>query len=154
MKLIEIQELLKAIEQSELEEVSIETESIKLHAKKRTVAFNSAALVSHAHAIQANSLIDAHTIVKQEDTIDQTGNYVMVKSPMVGTFRRALSQHDVPFVQKGDRIVPGTKLCIIEAMKLDNEIESEISGEIVDILVEDISPVAYDQPLFLVNPDA
>jgi acetyl-CoA carboxylase biotin carboxyl carrier protein len=80
------------------------------------------------------------------------GNYVEVKSPMVGTFYRSASPEKPPYANVGDKIEQGKVVCIIEAMKLFNEIESEISGKIVKVLVDDAQPVEYDQPLFLVDP--
>lgn len=80
------------------------------------------------------------------------GNLVPIKSPMVGTFYRSPGPDKPPFVKVGDTVDVGTKVCIIEAMKLFNEIESEVKGKIVKVLVEDASPVEYDQPLFLVEP--
>jgi acetyl-CoA carboxylase biotin carboxyl carrier protein len=80
------------------------------------------------------------------------GNTVTIKSPMIGTFYRSPSPDKPAFVNIGDEITPGKVVCIIEAMKLFNEIESEVSGKIVKVLVEDASPVEYDQPLFLVEP--
>ncbi|MCS7035396.1 MAG: acetyl-CoA carboxylase biotin carboxyl carrier protein [Saprospiraceae bacterium] len=81
-----------------------------------------------------------------------TGNLLTIKSPMVGTFYRAPGPDKPPFVKVGDTVDVGTKVCIIEAMKLFNEIESEVKGKIAKVLVEDASPVEYDQPLFLVEP--
>lgn len=78
--------------------------------------------------------------------------YVHIKSPMVGTFYRSAGPDKPPFVKVGDAVDVGTKVCIIEAMKLFNEIESELKGKIVKVLVEDASPVEYEQPLFLVDP--
>lgn len=80
------------------------------------------------------------------------GNYVEIKSPMVGTFYRSASPEKPPYVNVGDKVEQGKVVCIIEAMKLFNEIESEISGKIVKVLVDDAQPVEYDQPLFLVDP--
>ena len=83
---------------------------------------------------------------------EAAGNYLTVKSPMVGTFYRSASPDKPPFVKIGDTIAQGQTVCIIEAMKLFNEIESEVKGRIVKVLVDDASPVEYDQPLFLVEP--
>jgi acetyl-CoA carboxylase biotin carboxyl carrier protein len=79
-------------------------------------------------------------------------NYITVKSPMIGTFYRQSGPGKPIFINVGDEIAPGKVVCIIEAMKLFNEIESEVTGKIVKVLVEDASPVEYDQPLFLVDP--
>ena len=81
-----------------------------------------------------------------------SGNTVTIKSPMIGTFYRSSAPDKPSFVNVGDEINPGKVVCIIEAMKLFNEIESEVSGKIIKVLVEDASPVEYDQPLFLVEP--
>ena len=85
-------------------------------------------------------------------TANNTANTVTIKSPMIGTFYRRPSPDKPIFVEIGDEVIPGKVVCIIEAMKLFNEIESEVKGKIVKILVEDASPVEYDQPLFLVEP--
>jgi acetyl-CoA carboxylase biotin carboxyl carrier protein len=86
------------------------------------------------------------------EPVNDTSKYLTIKSPMIGTFYRSASPEKPLFVNVGDEIEPGTVLCIIEAMKLFNEIESEISGRVVKILVDNASPVEYDQPLFLVEP--
>jgi acetyl-CoA carboxylase biotin carboxyl carrier protein len=82
----------------------------------------------------------------------EENNYVVIKSPMIGTFYRSPGPDKSVFVNVGDDIAPGKVICIVEAMKLFNEIESEISGKIVKVLVDDAQPVEYDQPLFLVDP--
>ena len=89
---------------------------------------------------------------KSKATEAPSTNHVTIKSPMIGTFYRKSAPEKANFVEPGDDIVPGKVVCIIEAMKLFNEIESEISGKLVKVLVEDASPVEYDQPLFLVEP--
>ncbi|MFK7983270.1 MAG: acetyl-CoA carboxylase biotin carboxyl carrier protein [Saprospiraceae bacterium] len=83
----------------------------------------------------------------------ETNNYLEVKSPIVGTFYRSSSPEKPPYLKVGDRVEVGSVVCIVEAMKLFNEIESEISGKVVKVLLEDSSPVEYDQPLFLVDPN-
>ena len=88
-----------------------------------------------------------------EPAKEESTNYVEVKSPIVGTFYRSPSPEKPPYLKVGDVIEVGTVVCIVEAMKLFNEIESEISGKVVKILLEDSSPVEYDQPLFLVDPN-
>lgn len=89
----------------------------------------------------------------QEGSADNTANYLEVKSPMVGTFYRSTSPEKPAYVKVGDTIEVGSVVCIVEAMKLFNEIESEVRGKIVKVLVEDASPVEYDQVLFLVDPN-
>jgi acetyl-CoA carboxylase biotin carboxyl carrier protein len=87
------------------------------------------------------------------DKVENTDQYITVKSPIIGTFYRRSSPDQDPFVNIGDKIDVGTVIAIVEAMKLFNEIESEISGTIVKVLIDDMSPVEYDQPLFLVDPN-
>jgi acetyl-CoA carboxylase biotin carboxyl carrier protein len=87
-----------------------------------------------------------------EPAIDDTSKFITIKSPMIGTFYRSSSPDKPSFVNVGDEVKTGQVVCIIEAMKLFNEIESEISGKIVKVLVDNSSPVEYDQPLFLVDP--
>jgi acetyl-CoA carboxylase biotin carboxyl carrier protein len=89
---------------------------------------------------------------KEEAKEEENSNFITVKAQMIGTFYRAAGPDKDPFIQVGSVVKPGDKLCIIEAMKLFNEIESEVSGKIVKILVDDISPIEFDQPLFLVDP--
>jgi acetyl-CoA carboxylase biotin carboxyl carrier protein len=89
---------------------------------------------------------------KPKSTETATDNYITIKSPMIGTFYRSQAPGKPAFVEVGDDITPGKVVCIIEAMKLFNEIESEVKGRIVKVLAEDASPVEYDQPLFLVEP--
>jgi acetyl-CoA carboxylase biotin carboxyl carrier protein len=162
MKPKEIQELLDFISQSGLAEVNIETEQFKLSVKKHAAA---AAQHRHETPIQqftapqpiAHSVPPITTAPVQEKTekaIDASkeNKYLTIKSPMIGTFYRSSNPETQNFVNVGDEISAGQTVCIIEAMKLFNEIESEISGKIVKILVENASPVEYDQPLFLVEP--
>ncbi|WP_419241805.1 acetyl-CoA carboxylase biotin carboxyl carrier protein [Cardinium endosymbiont of Nabis limbatus] len=150
MKTKEIQELIDFITKSGLEEVHIETEAIKIHVKR------SIPMAGHIPSLPPNTLASAQTAqaaslpAAKADGLET--NYVTIKSPMIGTFYRSPSPTEAPFVKEGDAIVKGTKLCIIEAMKLYNEIESEVTGKIVQILVDDVSPIEYDQPLFVVDP--
>jgi len=147
MKTTEIQELIDFITQSGLEEVHIETEAIKIHVK-RSNAIPQQVVASLA----PNGLPSPAQVapIPQENKLP--ANCITIKSPMIGTFYRSPSPEEAPFVKEGDPVVKGTKLCIIEAMKLYNEIESEVTGKIIQILVDDISPIEYDQPLFLVEP--
>ncbi|MGI2298502.1 acetyl-CoA carboxylase biotin carboxyl carrier protein [Candidatus Cardinium hertigii] len=146
MKTTEIQELIDFITQSGLEEVHIETEAIKIHVKR------SNAIPQQVASLAPNGLSFPTQVapIVQENKL--AANYITIKSPMIGTFYRSPSPEEAPFVKEGDPVVKGTKLCIIEAMKLYNEIESEVTGKIIQILVDDISPVEYDQPLFVVEP--
>jgi acetyl-CoA carboxylase biotin carboxyl carrier protein len=166
MKAKEIQELIDFIAKSGLEEVNIETEQFKLKVKRNSptqykypesvpqpvvpvVIPSAAAAVPQPPSVQTSAVLPAAAAAPSAGTESQ---YVTIKSPMIGTFYRS-SNPDAPvFVNIGDDVKKGQTVCIIEAMKLFNEIESEVSGRIIKILVENASPVEYDQPLFLVDP--
>ncbi|UZR93742.1 acetyl-CoA carboxylase biotin carboxyl carrier protein [Chondrinema litorale] len=162
MKAKEIKELINFIANSGLDEVNIETDEIKLHVKKQSEAV--AKLVEQTHQpqviqqpvsipqqITTSPSTESAAPVKEDNTSTET-NYITIKSPMIGTFYRSSSPESDAFVNVGDNVSNGSVVCIIEAMKLFNEIESEVSGKIVKVLVENASPVEYDQPLFLVDP--
>jgi acetyl-CoA carboxylase biotin carboxyl carrier protein len=157
----QIQELIKMINKSNIGEVSIEEKGFKLTIKqKEEPAINHViaapmqaqpvATMASLPAAQSQSTAQAEKPAKSSET--PAGNTITIKSPMIGTFYRSASPDKPSFVSVGDEIAPGKVVCIIEAMKLFNEIESEIQGKIVKVLVEDASPVEYDQPLFLVEP--
>jgi acetyl-CoA carboxylase biotin carboxyl carrier protein len=154
MKAKEIQELIDFISNSGLAEVKIETEELKLSIKKYSeapvVKVESAPVAPSVQATPAPvpAAPEAAPIVQKEDT----SRYVEIKSPMIGTFYRTPNPDSDAFVNIGDTVSAGQTVCIIEAMKLFNEIESEVSGKIVKVLVDNIQPVEYDQPLFLVDP--
>ena len=147
MKAKEIQELIDFISNSGLAEVKIETDEFKLSIKK-----NSDAPVGKHSKNLIPQFTQAAPHAPAETTSSPTPNYLEVKSPMIGTFYRSPNPDAEFFVNVGDSIQKGQPVCIIEAMKLFNEVESEVSGKIVKILVDDASPVEYDQPLFLVEP--
>jgi acetyl-CoA carboxylase biotin carboxyl carrier protein len=146
----EIQRLLDYIAKSPLAEVSIETEGLKVSVKKHSeaapVVTYSAPVVAAAAPVASSSAPAAPAAV--EASADQ---YYTIKSPMIGTFYRAAGPDKDNYVEVGSDIEPGKTVCMIEAMKLFNEIDSEISGKIVKILVENATPVEFDQPLFLVE---
>lgn len=144
MKVKEIEELIELIAKSGLEEVSIETDQIKLSVKKNVPIIRQTTPALPSSSLQA-TLIEA---VNSE----ATSPYIEFKAPMVGTFYQAPNPDAPPFVQVGDRIQKGQKLCVIEAMKLFNEIEADITGTLVKVLADDAAPVEYDQPLFLIDP--
>jgi len=156
MDIKQIQELIKFVSRSGVNEVAIEQENFKI-----TIKTNQAPTVVHATVPQA-PLVQAAAPVATAPTAsvptpavpaaEDTSNYITVKSPMIGTFYRSAGPDKPMFVNVGDEIGTGKVVCIIEAMKLFNEIESEVSGRIVKILVDNASPVEYDQPLFLVEP--
>jgi acetyl-CoA carboxylase biotin carboxyl carrier protein len=157
MDIKEIQNLIKFVAKSGASEVKLEMEDIKITIKtgseKTETTFVQAApmaglpLVGAPVAAQLAAEPAAPVKVENDDS-----NYITVKSPIIGTFYRKPSPDKPNFVEVGTDISVGDTVCVIEAMKLFNEIESEVSGKIVKILVDDSSPVEYDQPLFLVDP--
>jgi acetyl-CoA carboxylase biotin carboxyl carrier protein len=158
----QIQELIKMINKSNIGEVSIEEKGFKLTIKQKEEPVQQViAAPIHAQPIAAVAAAAAPVIQSAPVSAAEksskaaeapAGNTVTIKSPMIGTFYRSPSPDKPSFVNVGDDIEPGKPVCIIEAMKLFNEIESEVKGKIVKVLVEDASPVEYDQPLFLVEP--
>lgn len=145
----EIQRLLDYIAKSPLAEVSIETEGLKVSVKKFGEAAPVVNVVSAAPAAAPVAAASAPAAPAAPAPV--ADNLYTVKSPMIGTFYRAAGPEKDNFVEVGSEIAPGKTLCVIEAMKLFNEIDSEISGKIVKILVDNASPVEFDQPLFLVE---
>ena len=156
MKAKEIQELIDYISNSGLAEVKIKTEefelSIKKYAESAQVRVVESAPAPQPAAAPAPAPAPAPQPVASEAPAAASSNLVEIKSPMIGTFYLTPSPDAPAFVNVGDTIKAGQTVCIIEAMKLFNEIESEISGKIVKILVSNATPVEYDQPLFLVDP--
>jgi acetyl-CoA carboxylase biotin carboxyl carrier protein len=162
MKPKEIQELIDFVANSGLAEVNIETEQFKLNIKKypdvvasQAPVYSLPQVAQQAIAPAANTASAANTApaAKTEAPAAETkSNLITIKSPMIGTFYRSAGPDKPMFVNVGDEVSIGKPVCIIEAMKLFNEIESEISGTIVKILVDNATPVEYDQPLFLVEP--
>lgn len=162
MEFKQIQELIKAINKSNISELSVEEGDFKITIKQNQSAetqFVAVQAPMPAHHMmppvpqQAIEVPQAPAAASQQKPAEENkGNTITVKSPMIGTFYRSPSPDKPVFVNVGDEITPGKVVCIIEAMKLFNEIESEVSGRIVKVLVEDASPVEYDQPLFLVEP--
>ncbi len=160
MDLKQIQELIKMVNKSNLSEVSIEQKDFKITIKQKDEIIQQTVISSPVQAVSsvaapaalptAAPAAAASAPVKAA-TEDQS-NYVTIKSPMIGTFYRKPTPDKPVFAEVGDEITVGKVVCIIEAMKLFNEIESEVKGKIVKVLVDDHSPVEYDQPLFLVDP--
>lgn len=164
MDIKQIQDLIRFVAKAGVSEVSIEQDEFKITIKtgqaqtvvtatlpvapQAQAAVIPAAPVANAPAPIAAAEASAAATTAAADT----SNYITIKSPMIGTFYRSASPDKPLFVNVGDEIKEGSVLCIIEAMKLFNEIESEISGRIVKVLVDNSSPVEYDQPLFLVEP--
>jgi acetyl-CoA carboxylase biotin carboxyl carrier protein len=162
MKTKEIRDLIDFIANTGLNEVNIETEELKLSVKrdrKITQVIDSGVSPTSAPVSVTPTAVSATPIAGIPATSDaapaldtSTNGYVEVKSPMIGTFYRSSNPESDSFVNVGDNVEIGQTVCIVEAMKLFNEIESEISGKVVKILVDDASPVEFDQPLFLVDP--
>lgn len=153
----QIQELIKMINKSNISELSIEQDQFKITIKQKdnevqqivTVPAMQAAQPA-ASAPQPVASAPAATTTAAAPPVNN--NLITIKSPMIGTFYRSAGPDKAAFVNVGDEVATGKVVCIIEAMKLFNEIESEVSGKIVKVLVDDASPVEYDQPLFLVEP--
>ena len=160
MKIKEIRDLIDFISQSELNEVNIETTDFKISVKKSPdISVNSGDVLLSPPNMQSSVTAPQNVSEKveikeeiQEEAPKPASNLKEIRSPMIGTFYRAPNPESPSFVEPGDKIKPGQTVCIIEAMKLFNEIEAEISGTIVEILLENASPVEFDQPLFLVDP--
>ncbi|MGI4743971.1 MAG: acetyl-CoA carboxylase biotin carboxyl carrier protein [Janthinobacterium lividum] len=157
MKAKELQELLDFIAKSGLNKVNIETEEFKISVQrepntKQIVSMSAAPSPAAAPAAAAPTIAPAPapTPAAAAETAS-TSSYTPLKSPMIGTFYRSSGPDSPVFVQVGDMVEKGQVICIIEAMKLFNEIEAEQSGRIVKVLVENATPVEYDQPLFLVE---
>lgn len=173
MEFQQIQELIKLLNDSNIGEFKLEQEDIKLSI--RTKHFFDTSLLNKLNAQPVNYATPVTPLVQTsapanpvvqtvapaanvgtskptEGSAETSGKLITVKSPMIGTFYRSSSPDKPPYIKVGDEIAPGKVLCVIEAMKLFNEIEAEISGRIVKLLVDDAAPVEFDQPLFMVEP--
>jgi len=157
----QIQELIKIVNRSNIGELSIEEGDFKITIKQKDeqapAYVGSAPVQSYlpapAAVPQTGPVAAPQPLNGSTDTAPKPAdNFITIKSPMIGTFYRSSSPDKPPFINIGDEISVGKTVCIIEAMKLFNEIESEVKGTIVKVLVDDASPVEYDQPLFLVEP--
>ncbi|MDX1444827.1 acetyl-CoA carboxylase biotin carboxyl carrier protein [Lishizhenia sp.] len=166
MNLTEVQDLIKFVSKSGVTEVEIEKKDFKITIKsegKKSKRLEEQQIIVQAApapvaaapapvAAPAPAPAPAAAPAAPAPAPAAEDNFITVKSPMIGTFYRASSPDKPPFVEVGQSIKPGDNICIIEAMKLFNEIEAEVSGKIVKVLVDDATPVEYDQPLFLVEP--
>jgi acetyl-CoA carboxylase biotin carboxyl carrier protein len=159
MELKEIKELIKLVSESGVSEVEVERGDFKIAIKKTEEKTYAVTQTPQVYVQQAPPVVQSHAPVLTEKieaqatkTETPAGNFITIKSPMIGTYYKSPSPDKAAFVEIGDEIKPGQVLCIVEAMKLFNEIEAEVSGRIVKILVENASPIEYDQPLFLVEP--
>lgn len=151
MEFKQIQELLKQINKSSISELTIKDGEFEI-----TIKQQGAEMPQYVVAPAPVATVAAPTPVvaaaAATPAAEAPANTITVKSPMIGTFYRASGPDKAPFVSVGDEIKVGQVVCIVEAMKLFNEIESEVSGRIVKVLIDDASPIEYDQPLFLVEP--
>lgn len=159
METKDIQKLIDFISQSGLDEVNIETSELKLAIKRYSNAAPVAVqaqptYVAPVPVVAAPAPVAAPaTPAAAPAPTAEASNLITIKSPMIGTFYRSPGPDKANFVEIGDEVSTGKVVCIIEAMKLFNEIESEVSGKIVKVLVENATPVEFDQPLFLVEPN-
>lgn len=169
MTLKEIQEIIKLVAKTELSEFKLKDGDVKLHIRGKSYVAVAPQVASPASPSIINvpaaapaypapvpppapAAAPTNTPAPAAPPAEESSKYVEVKSPMIGTFYRASSPDKDPYVKVGDQINAGDTVCIVEAMKLFNEIEAEVSGTIVKVLVEDAQPIEYDQPLFLVDP--
>ncbi len=171
MKITEIQELIKFVSKSNVSEVELEMKDFKIIIKTGKAGQTAQPVLIQGPAAAVPQVITPVAIAQPEvvkhdaegtktetskatNGGDENKNYHVVKSPMIGTFYRSPGPDKPPFINVGDNIDAGQAVCIIEAMKLFNEIECDVKGKIVKVLVENATPVEYDQPLFLVDTNA
>ena len=159
MNFKQIQQLIKFVSKTDVAEVNIENNNFKINIKGSKSQTNEVTQQVVQQPLQHQpqaTIVQPHPVELPKSDVQKdtspSENYLTVKSPIIGTFYRKPSPDKDVFVNVGDSIKEGDTLCVIEAMKLFNEIESEFSGKIVKILVEDASPVEFDQPLFLIEP--
>ena len=161
MNLNEIQDLIKFVAKSGVTEVEIERKDFKITIKSESKKSDSPIIVQAAAPVVPQITAPSQTAAPAQSSAPaetapaastEDSKYITVKSPMIGTFYRSAGPDKEPFVSVGQSVNKGETVCIIEAMKLFNEIEAEFSGKIVKVLVDDATPVEYDQPLFLVDP--
>jgi acetyl-CoA carboxylase biotin carboxyl carrier protein len=157
MDLKEIQNLIKFVANSGVAEVKLEMDDVKITI--RTTLEGNVAETTYVQQMPAQNMLQQAVapqsvapVAAAPAPVEEESKFIVVKSPIIGTFYRKPSPDKPMFVEVGNTISKGDVLCVIEAMKLFNEIESEVSGKIVKILVDDMSPVEFDQPLFLVDP--
>lgn len=162
MEIKEIQNLIKFVAKSGAHEVKLETDDFKITIKtnadvpvaetQTTLQTVPGMVVQAPQPTVVATEVEAPVKTESQPAKDVADNLITIKSPMIGTFYRKPSPDKDVFIEVGDTVKEGDVLCVVEAMKLFNEIESEVSGKIVKILVDDSSPVEFDQPLFLVEP--
>ena len=171
MKIEDIQDLIKFVSKSGVSEVEIEDKDFKINIKTppfkrgkgnttqepqqvvtQMIPAQIPGMQAQPQAFQQVAPQQQAAPSTEEKAEKEEANYIEVKSPMIGTFYRKPTPDKAEFVKVGDSVSKGDTLCVIEAMKLFNEIDSEVSGKVVKVLVDDTTPVEYDQPLFLIDP--
>ncbi len=153
MDIKQIQDLIKFVQKSGVNEVSIEENDFKITIKtNQAPTVVTASIPAAVPLAAAPAPVAAAPVAAAAPAVSESDNYITIKSPMIGTFYRSASPDKPSFVNVGDEIKAGQVLCVVEAMKLFNEIEAEISGRIVKVLVDNASPIEFDQPLFVVEP--
>ncbi len=154
MDIKQIQDLIKFVAKSGVTEVSIEEQDFKITIKaNQEPTYVTASIPNPVQVAVAPVVAEPTAPVAVVPSADDTSKYITIKSPMIGTFYRSATPDKPSFKNVGDAVNAGDVVCIIEAMKLFNEIESEVSGKIVKVLVDNAQPVEYDQPLYLVDPN-
>ncbi len=152
MDIKEIQNLIRFVAKSGASEVKLETDDFKITIRTGGDDEPKTQYVAAAPQMMAQPAAPSPAPSEEPKTEASDANHIAINSPMIGTFYRRPSPDKEVFVKVGDIVKPGDVVCIIEAMKLFNEIESEVSGKVVKVMVDDQSPVEYDQPLFIVEP--
>lgn len=155
MDIKDLQNLIKFVSKADVAGVKYKTKDFEINITNHTFG----TVVTTPQMTQVQPVVNAAPVPQPEQETSansaesaENGKYITIKSPIIGTFYRKPAPDKDPFVSVGSEITEGTVVCVVEAMKLFNQIESEVSGKIVKILVDDASPVEYDQPLFLVDP--
>jgi len=151
MKSKEIQDIINFIKKTDLDDVSIETENYKIRVKKNKTTYTTTEKVK-SEEVKPLKKIEVEDKPEEKKEKEGDTKNIIIKSPMIGTFYRSPNPESGPFISEGDIIKPGQTICIVEAMKLFNEIESEVSGKVVKVIANDSSPIEFDQPLFEVDP--
>tara|TARA_Y100001949_G_scaffold171034_1_gene172939 strand:+ start:1946 stop:2404 length:459 start_codon:yes stop_codon:yes gene_type:complete len=151
MKSKEIQDIINFIKKTDLDDVSIETENYKIRVKKNKTTYTTTEKVK-SEEVKPLKKIEVEDKPEEKKEKENDTKNIIIKSPMIGTFYRSPNPESGPFISEGDIIKPGQTICIVEAMKLFNEIESEVSGKVVKVIANDSSPIEFDQPLFEVDP--
>lgn len=153
MDISQIKKLIQLLNDNNLGELKVQEGEFKITIRHRDYAKTNGVASVVAAPATTNTVAPAATTVETKKEETPLGNFSTIKAPMIGTFYRSAGEGKEPFVKVGDKVKKGDVLCIIEAMKLFNEIQSEVTGKVVKVLVDNAQAVEYDQPLFLVEPN-